>query len=262
MNDRHQESVRWSFTGSTETPSHLVGTLAYTGQPGPAAVLYVHGFGSRHDGQKGQAIAKTCAELGWTYAAFSFRGHGESSGSLLQLSGSVLQEDLEQIRTFLADRGVQWIFPVGSSMGGWASAWFALRHRAGVPACVAIAPAYDFLERRWNSLTEAERQSWKETGRLRVQNEWLDVEIGYGLVEERESFTFSELIRRWHTPVLIHHGMDDIVIPYRVSLQFTEQVTHPKVELRLYKDGDHRLLNFKEQLAQSACAFFKQWWPG
>ncbi len=44
-------------------------------------------------------------------------------------------------------------------------------------ACALIAPALDFLRQRWTSLTEVERQAWKRTGRLRVQNQWIDLEI-------------------------------------------------------------------------------------
>ena len=33
---------------------------------------------------------------------------------------------------------------------------------------------------------------------------------------------------------------------------------HPHIELRLFKNGDHRLLAFKDQMAEAACAFFQQ----
>ena len=146
-------------------------------------------------------------------------------------------------------------------MGGWAGAWFALHHPEVVPACVGIAPALSFLERRWWSLDEAERNAWRDTGRLRVRNEWLDVEVGYGLMEEREQFDSVRLAREWSTPLLIFHGMRDDSVPYADSLAFLESTPCPEVELHLYRDGDHRLLAHKDEIAELTCAFFERRWP-
>ena len=59
--------------------------------------------------------------------------------------GSGLQSDLEAIRRCLAERGVERLFLVGSSMGGWASSWYACTHPGKAPAVVLIAPAFRFL---------------------------------------------------------------------------------------------------------------------
>jgi pimeloyl-ACP methyl ester carboxylesterase len=255
MNPRQTEPLSRPFAGG-----ELRGTLSFQDEPGACAVLYVHGFGSRHDGEKARALEVACARRGWTYAAADFRGHGQSSGSLLDLRGSRLQEDLGQLLACLQEHGVRRVFPVGSSMGGWASAWFALAHPEEVPAVVGIAPALAFLERRWEGLSEEARRDWKRTGKLRVKNEWLDVEVGFGLMEEWADFAYPDLTRRWATPLAIFHGLRDDSVPYKDSLAFLEKTTCRDVELHLFKDGDHRLLPYKDDLAEAACNFIVRFW--
>jgi pimeloyl-ACP methyl ester carboxylesterase len=235
--------------------------LSHPGRPGEAAVLYVHGFGSQRSGEKPRALESICEATGWTFAAFNFRGHGDSAGPLVEMRGSGLLADLEAVRDELGRRGVRRLFLVGSSMGGWAAAWFAVRFPDAVPACVLIAPAFDFLRSRWQRLTEAERQRWRDTGRLRVRSAWVDAEIGYGLVEEMDQFPPERLAAGLCQPLLIFHGMRDDVVPYEGSVAFARQAASPKVELRLYKDGDHRLVDYKDEMAFSAHNFFVRWLP-
>jgi pimeloyl-ACP methyl ester carboxylesterase len=243
------------------TGGSLQAYLSYTGEPSDWAVVYVHGFGSTRTGTKAEAVEAACARRGWTFAAFDFRGHGKSSGTLLELRGSGLLEDLAGLRDALAGRGVNRLCLVGSSMGGWAAAWFAVRHPGSVVGCVLLAPAIDFLRYRWTSLTESERTAWKRTGRLRVQNEWIDVELGYSATEEIDLFPAESLAAQQARPVLIFHGMRDEVIPYAQSLAFVEAAGYPDIELRLYKNGDHRLLAYKDEMAEAACAFFARVMP-
>jgi alpha-beta hydrolase superfamily lysophospholipase len=175
---------------------------------------------------------------------------------LLELRGTFLLEDLEAVRDYLVGRGIPKVCPVGSSMGGWAAAWFALRHPASVPACVLIAPAIDFLRSRWALLTPAEREQWKRTGRLPIQNQWVNAEIGYGVVEEIPLFPVEQLAAELSRPVLILHGLKDDVVPFTQSLAFVERAIHPEIELHLFKNGDHRLLAYKDEMAEAAAAFF------
>ncbi|MBY0227753.1 MAG: alpha/beta hydrolase, partial [Gemmataceae bacterium] len=82
---------------------------------GPACVLYVHGFGSEHRGSKAQDLRRACAAAGMGFAAFDFRGHGASSGTMRDLRASGLQADLDAVADHLrAER----LYLFGSSMGG------------------------------------------------------------------------------------------------------------------------------------------------
>lgn len=244
--------VRASLTNGDE----LVGTY----RPGAAnpdfAVLWVHGFGSHRGGDKARAVADECTRRGWTFAAFDFRGHGESTGTMLDLRATRLLEDLSAIRDWLAARGHARVGLVGSSMGGFAAAWFAKRHPGAVAGCVLLAPAFGFLDRRWDKLTPDEQEEWRRTGKRRVQSDWVDAEVGFGLVEERAAFAPKELVRDWRTPALLFHGLADEVVPDTDSLYFVRHARYPRIELRLLKDGDHRLTAHKGPIAGAAGAFF------
>ncbi len=255
MNARRDESVRLPLPSGGALQTYL----SYQNQNSDWAVVYVHGFGSTRTGEKAAAVEEACARRGWTYASLDFRGHGQSTGTMLEMRGSALLEDLEAIREYLTGRGIPKLCPVGSSMGGWAAAWFTLRHPSCVPGCVLLAPALDFIRGRWDRLTQTEREKWKQTGRLRVQNEWVDTEIGYRLVEEIDVFPAEKLAAELARPVLILHGLQDNIVPYTHSLALVERAGYPHFELRLYKNGDHRLLAYKDEIAEAACAFFARW---
>lgn len=227
--------------------------------PGAAAVpavIFAHGFGSVRGGEKSQALADECARRGWTYAACDFRGHGESDGTLLELRGARMLEDLEAVVAEVSDYTDGPVCLVGSSMGGWASAWLAALQPRRVAACMFVAPAFRFLE--FNRLNAAERAAWQHTGRQRVRNEFVDVEIGYALAEEAAAFKFETLTRSYRAPALIWHGMRDETVPYQTSLEFVAQCAAGDVQVLLLKDGDHRLNRVRTQLARAACDFFAE----
>ena len=252
MTLRQQESLRLPLPAG----GFLQGQISYTGDLGLRAVIYAHGFGSVHTGEKAVALEAACARRAWTFAAFDFRCHGQSTGTMLDLRCGTLLEDLEALQSYLAGRGVGSLFPVGSSMGGWAAAWFCLRHPEAVPACVLLAPSLDFPRGLWARLTEAQRLAWYQTGRLRVRNEWLDQEVSYGLVEEAARYPPEDLVARWGTPLLLFHGMKDEVIPFARSVAVVEALKYPAVEMRLFKSGDHRLSGLQDEIAEAACDFF------
>jgi alpha-beta hydrolase superfamily lysophospholipase len=237
----------------------LVGDLSFAQAPGDWAVVWVHGFGSRRGGEKSQAVEAACSRRGWAFAAFDFRGHGHSSGAMRDLRASGLLDDLDTVRTYLATRGIRRLGLIGSSMGGFAVAWYALRAgRDVVPACVLVAPAFRFIQARWETLNAEEREQWRIYGVLPVQSDWVNAEVGYGLAEERMQFQAGDLAARWDRPLLIFHGMRDTVIPFSTSVAFAETTPCPDLELRLLKDGDHRLTAFAEEIAEQACRFLER----
>jgi alpha-beta hydrolase superfamily lysophospholipase len=175
-----------------------------------------------------------------------------------ELRVSRLLEDLAAIAAWLEERGHTRLGLVASSMGGFAATWFTLQRHELVAGCVLVAPAFGFLERPWERLSELERETWRKTDRLRVKNEWVDTEIGYGLLEERDLFRPGELAARWKSPALLFHGVGDDVVPASDSLTFINAVTFPDVELRLLKAGDHRMTAFKDVIAAESIRFFER----
>jgi uncharacterized protein len=252
MSERRSESVRLPLPAGGALQVYL----SYRDSPAETAIAYVHGFGSSRLGEKSAAFEAVCVRRGWTYASFDFRGHGESTGTLLELRGTLLLEDVEALQAYLSTRGVTRLCLVGSSMGGWAAAWSALRHPSTATACVLIAPAIDFLRSRWALLTEPERELWQRTGRLHIQSQWVTGELGYGIVEDIPLFPMERLAAELARPTLILHGLQDDVVPLSQSLAFLERAAFPEIELHIYKDGDHRLLRYKDEMAEAAGRFF------
>jgi uncharacterized protein len=222
------------------------------------AIVFLHGFCSVRYGEKAQALEESCARRGWTFATFDFRGHGESSGKLRELRGSGLLADLDTIYGFLNQHGVNRLCLFGPSMGGWAAAWYALRRPGRVAATALVAPGFHILTARWDKLSPPEREEWRRTGVLRIKNQWLDAELGYGFMEEVSQFPPEELLRDYRTPTLIFQGLRDDVVPAAKTIAWVEACQNSQLELRLYKDGDHRLTDRKHEMAEAACEYFAQ----
>jgi pimeloyl-ACP methyl ester carboxylesterase len=252
MSERRSELVRLPMPASGALQFYL----SYQDPAPDRAVLYVHGFGSTRAGLKAEAVEEACGRRGWTFASFDFRGHGASTGTLVEMTGTGLLGDLAAVRDYLVGRGIGQLDLVGSSMGGWAAAWFTLRHPKTVLGCVLMAPAFEFLHRRAGALTHEQLEHWKKTGRLRVRSDWVDAEVGYGLVEEMDEFAPQRLEAELARPVLIFHGMQDADVPYTGSIAFIERAAYPGMELRLIKNGDHRLMAYRHDIAEAACEFF------
>jgi uncharacterized protein len=244
---------RWAVR--LATGEQLRGAISFTERPGTDAIVYVHGFGSHRQGEKSLALEDACRQRGLTFAAFDFRSHGESDGTMPDLTGSRLQEDLDAVRHYLAGRGVQRLRLVGSSMGGWAAAWFACR-ASEVTHCFLIAPAFRFLQMRWLLRTDAERNTWERAGKLAFQSPWFQCELGIELVRERGDFEPDILARRWQKPLWIVHGMEDEIVPYEHTLDWVRNVPAGPVHLQLVRNGDHRLSIYSRSLAEDACRFF------
>jgi pimeloyl-ACP methyl ester carboxylesterase len=222
------------------------------------ALVYVHGLGGHRGGEKSAALAAVAHAAKVSFVSFDFRSHGASSGTMRDLTATRLLDDLETVRILLAEHGVTRLGLVGSSMGGFAAAWFAVRQPATIAACVLLAPAFRFLERRWETLTPEDHEQWRTTGTHPLKNQWLDTELGYPLIAEHARFTLHELTQHYRTPTLIYHGLADDIVPHTDSLDFLAQAPYPHIELRLLKSGDHRLTTFKDTIATEALAFVRQ----
>ncbi len=226
-------------------------TLARSDCP---AVVFAHGFGSNSQGEKAASFEEECSRRGWAFAACDFTGHGSSDGTMLDLSGARLIEDLEAITRAVSRQIHGPIFLVGSSMGGWTSAWVAANEPELVRGCAFIAPAFHFLE--WQAVGEAERAEWQRTGKLHVHTDFLDTDISYALYSDAEKFPYEALVASFSSPLIMFHGMQDTVVPCSGSSDFLSRCSTETVELMLFKTGDHRLTDYKQRISRAACDFF------
>lgn len=218
-------------------------------------VVFAHGLGSTRGGQKVAAFEAECARRGWALLAADFRGHGDSDGIMPELSGARLLEDLAAIVARARDLAGGPLLLVGSSMGGWATAWLAMTHPELVNACALIAPALRFFD--WLSISPDARREWERTGRYHLRTGELDLELGYQLCTEAPRYPYETLTERFSTPAIIFHGMCDETIPYQLSLDFAERAVAVPLELCLSRTGDHRLLELRQRMARESADFFQ-----
>ena len=240
---------------------------------GRAVAVFVHGLGSHRRGDKALHFAERFAWIGWGFLALDLRGHGESGGSIEQLSLSRCLEDLHAALGWLAAQpsGPQPAAPpaappaepwtarllIGSSMGGAVAAWYQVRHPEPGRHVALIAPSLRFPA-RFAELPAPELAEWQRSGFRRFASEWIDLRLGYGLVADAARYPYAELLARYVAPTLVLHGLQDVAVPWRESVDFLERAACPDVDVVLVKQGDHRLTAHKGYLFDVIAAWLRQ----
>ena len=190
-------------------------------------VICSHGLCSAPDDVA--PVAQALARLGLAAYCPSFRGGGPGSvGDMTRMSVMTEVADLEAVLTAARTATGGWevvdpgrIVLLGESQGGEVSAVTAARHPEQVAGLVLWYPAFsitDTLHSLYTSL-DAVPQDYSflgcALGRVYAQDMW-----DYDVYTEIAGYT---------APVLIVHGSDDLVVPYRYSER--AQTTYPDAEL-------------------------------
>ncbi len=92
----------------------------------------------------------------------------------------------------------------------------------------------------------------------RFDSEWIDLEIGFGLMDDALRYDPQKLLVGYQAPTLILHGMRDEAVDWRTSLGFVEECRYPHLELVLLKNGDHRLTADKAYLFDALWAWLQR----
>jgi alpha-beta hydrolase superfamily lysophospholipase len=224
------------------------------GATGNVAV-FVHGLGSHRRGEKALHFAERFRQLDWGFLSVDLRGHGESDGSMEDLSLTRCLEDLGAAIGWLP-AGIVPRLLIGSSMGGAVVAWYGVLHPEPQRHVALIAPSLRFFG-RFADMEAAELEAWQRSGFRNFASEWIDLKIGYGLVADGANYRFERLLRDHRAATLILHGMRDTAVPWRESVAFVEQARAEQVDLLLVKDGDHRLTAQKDYLFEAIVAWLR-----
>lgn len=219
------------------------------------AVLYLHGFGSSCSGEKAELLRRRFNEHGWWFCGFDFRGHGTSDGSMLDLTLSRHLADTEAVHHELERRGLGPTVIVGSSIGGLTGLWHAARHPARVAAAAHLAPALGLESTFGARLGDDAVRRWERDGRLEIAHELGSWEVGWGFVEDLRAHLDDELADGYRTPTLLLQGMLDDSVAWRRVVDFAAACEGRPVELHLFADGDHRMIDRLERLAGAMTGF-------
>lgn len=223
--------------------------------PGAATVVFIHGFRSDMLGTKSEHLASACLDRQIPFLRFDLRGHGQSSGTYTDFTISDWLDDCLKIIDQLTTGP---LVLVGSSLGGWLMLRAAQERANRIKAMVGIAPAPDFVsDFILPGLTDAHRRELTELGYLQIPSGFPEPNrFTQKLLDDgvKQRVLHQPII--FDGPVRILQGMSDTDVPWQHALKIQNALTGADVEVKLYKDGDHRLSNTAqlEELGRAACA--------
>ena len=253
-NDRPE---RW-YKGAMHIPileqerevSHLEVEVAEraTRPGGEGAVLYLHGFGSSQGGEKARFFRSRVTAAGLDFWSLDFQGHGGSGGGMRELTLSRCLADVELARGAMTEHGVDRVIVIGSSMGALAGLWHTVLRPEGVTAGLYIAPALG-LERAFREWAGDDGVArWERDGVVEVSNELGTWQLGWEFVEDLRRYPHARLAAELRTPSLLLQGKRDDRVDWRDVVALAADCAGDGVELHLFADGDHRLVDRKEHL--------------
>lgn len=229
----------------------VYGKIQYPDGEGPfPVVVFSHGFAASrvYDGEMGCDFTGR----GIAFAAFDFCGGGlESQSDGTRLDMSVLTEaaDLEAVMDVvksLDNVDASRLFLVGSSQGGYVSAYVAARRPADVRALVLNFPAFCIGD---DARELAEQVS--VNGEIPEKVAIGDTFVGRRYVQDAIEVDIFDAIRGYEGDVLIVHGSDDDVAPAEYSLRAT-RVYGPAAEMVVLGGMPHGFRNASPQHCRRA----------
>lgn len=230
--------------------SHLAVRLETPPQPQDPrrAVLYMHGFGSRQSGTKAELFRERVLGLGIAFCSFDFQGHGDSGGSMFDLTLTRNLADIERVHDELCRRGYESVILIGSSMGGGAGLWYAAKHPEGVEAALHIAPSVSLDQGLLDLAGPDDARRWEAEGKLRFEHELVSCDISWDLIEDLRSYRIEHLQSIYRTPTLILQGKNDTSVPWEKVVSFVVSCDFEEIDLHLMADADHRMVDRLDHL--------------
>jgi pimeloyl-ACP methyl ester carboxylesterase len=186
-------------------------------------IVYLHGFASSPQSSKAQFFKRKFDQLGVPFEAPQL---DEGNFERLTITGQ-----LAVVERAVAGRSA---VLMGSSLGGYLAALYAVRRPAEVERMVLLAPAFQFAS-RWRARFRAEDlELWKQQGSAPFFHHGYQTEqrLGYSFVEDADRY---EDAPDFGQPALILHGSEDPVVPPAISLEFA--AARPNVRLQLFPSG-------------------------
>ena len=201
------------------------------------SVLFLPGYASDMEGAKAEAIDGFCATRGLGCLRLDYSGTGSSGG---KFADGTLARWLEEVLAAIDLLSEGPLIIAGSSMGGWLAIHAALRRPDRVKALLGIAAAPDFTS--WGYSGE-EKEALVREGKLERPNPYgPDPSITWrGFWESGAQHHILYNPIDLAIPVRLVHGEKDEEVPMGVPIKLMEDLRSSDVQLRLIKNGGHRL---------------------
>ena len=224
-------------------------TLAYHHSPGARpGVLFLGGFTSDMTGVKATTLERWCRARGQAFVRFDYSGHGASSGRFADGTIGRWAEEAIAVLDHLTE-GPQIL--VGSSMGAWMMLLTALAQPERIAGLLGLACAVDFTKYLlWERLDDHLRERLRRERVISLPSPYGEPYIiAMDLIEEAERHRLLDRPELpIHGPVRLIHGMGDLDVPWRSSIEVAAKLASPDVRVILVKDGEHTLSREKDLL--------------
>ena len=197
----------------------IYGKINFPEGEGPFPVaIFSHGFGASrvYDSEMGNDFIAR----GIAFAAFDFCGGGpgsQSDGTMLDMSVLTEAADLDAVidAVRVHDKvDAQRVFLVGSSQGGYVSAYVAAKRPADVRALVLNFPAFCIGD---DAARRVESES--DDGTVPEQATFGGLTIGKRYIQDALDTDIFGMIGGYDGDVLIVHGSDDDIVPPECSVR-------------------------------------------
>jgi pimeloyl-ACP methyl ester carboxylesterase len=214
--------------------------IAYRYRPpanGKPTVLFLPGYASDMEGAKAIAIDAFCGQREIGCLRLDYSGTGSSGGNFADGTLSRwLQEVLAAID--LVTDGP--LILAGSSMGSWLALHAAMSRKDRVKGLLGIAAAPDFTN--WGYSGE-EKEALVRDGKLERPNPYgSEPSITWrGFWESGQTHLLLYNPIDLIIPIRLVHGEQDAEVPMGVPIKLMADLRSSDVQLRLVKNGGHRL---------------------
>jgi len=214
--------------------------LAHRFVPGAGPlIVFLPGYMSDMTGSKAVALADWARGQGRAMLRLDYSGCGASGGDFLEGSIGRWTDDALALIDHVWPQGQ--VVLVGSSMGGWIALLAGLALQERLAGLVGIAAAPDFTV--WGlTVGEAERRQLDKLGFFTRPSDYgQPYRYSRALITDAPARLLLDGQIGITAPVRLLHGMADAAVPWRLSLDIAARITGGDVQVRLIKDGDHRL---------------------
>lgn len=207
--------------------------------PGKSAVIICHGLTSSKDSKTGTGLREALKHDKIASLSIDLYGHGESDGTMQQLTVSKAVESVLAAYHYLKSKCYEKIALVGSSFSG--SVCLVAATRLELSAMVLKCPVFDYAELlRWR-LGKHGIEKWKTDKKVEIYR----TALGYEMYEDAEALDMKELAKKVTCPTLFIHGSGDKMVPPSHSEHAYNTIGSKEKKLHLIKGADHFFIHEK-----------------
>ena len=213
--------------------------IAYKSLKGKGlGIIFIHGLNSNMNGTKALTVQRYAKKNNLNFIRFDCRGHGKSEGKFEEFTMSDWRKDLLDIIDNVA-KGSQIL--IGSSMGGWLMMLAAKARPQRIKGMIGLAAAPDFGKDLFSALNKKNKKEIMTKGVTKYTS------FGFSYYLTKKFFTEAEKNRvlkkplRFTKPLVLIHGLRDIIVKEDVPRKILKRVTGKNVNIIYLKESDHRL---------------------